>query len=308
MQRRLVVLGTVAFALLVLSDMAHASGTPGQVCAGAKLKATGKTTGARVACHAKAAAKGVAADPTCLAKAAAKLADAFEKAETRGGCATTGDADAIGVLVDSSVAAFVAALRPVSTANRCAGTKLKATGKKAQTKLGCHAKATGRGVTVDPACLARAKARFAAAFTKAEARPPCLTTGDAASGETLVDDLVDGAVAGIPSVTTSTTTTTTTTTTTATMPPVCGNNVAEGDEACDGTDLGTCSDCPGCNSCGSPDGAWPCTCCIPPGGGIFVPFPVEFPCCDGGTCTMAGPPSQCVCAPFHCPIFPICPP
>src|SRR5262245_48130607 len=181
----------VAFPLLVLSGVGHAARTPGQVCAGAKLKATGNAAGARLACHATAARQGVGTDPACLANADSKLSDAFDQAEARGGCVTTDDADDIDVLLDSSVGSLVSALRPASTKSRCAAAKLKATGRKAKTKLRCQAKATGRGVTVDPACLPKAEARFVAVFAKAEARPPCLTTGDAAGIERLVDDLVE---------------------------------------------------------------------------------------------------------------------
>jgi hypothetical protein len=205
------------------SDMSHAAGTPAQVCAGAKLKATGKAAGARVTCHAKAAQKGIAADPACLAKADTKLTDAFARAEAKGGCATTGDVDDIDGSLDSRVGGIVAALRPVATANRCAAAKLKATGKEAKTELACHAKATGRGLAVDPECLAKAEARLVAAFARAEANPPCLTTGDAADVDGLVDDLADDAVAALVPVTPTTSTTTTSTTTPTTLAPGCGN-------------------------------------------------------------------------------------
>src|SRR4029453_10104087 len=191
-----------------------------------------KAAGAQVVCHAKATQKGIAVDPACLVKADTKLAGAFAKAEEKGGCASIGDAGTIDALVDSSVGAFVAALRPVADANRCAAAKLKATGKKAKTKIGCHAKATARGVTVDAACLAMAEARFVAAFAKAESRPPCLTSGDAASVESLVDTLFADAVAALPSPPTTTTT----------APPVCGDGVRnQPQEQCDGPDSANCS-------------------------------------------------------------------
>src|SRR5262245_22231061 len=158
----LLALGTVAFPLLVASGIGHAAGTPAQVCAGTKLKATGKAAGAQVVCHAKATQKGIAVDLACLVNADTKLAGAFAKAEEKGGCASIGDAGTIGGLLDSSVGAFVAALRPVADANRCAAAKLKASGKKAKTKLACHAKATARGLAVDPTCLTKAEGRFAA--------------------------------------------------------------------------------------------------------------------------------------------------
>jgi hypothetical protein len=54
--------------------------------------------------------------------------------------------DAVAAVIDSSVGAFVAALRPTTAANRCAGKKLNATGKKVKTKLGCHGNACRKGV------------------------------------------------------------------------------------------------------------------------------------------------------------------
>src|SRR5262245_59534751 len=184
MRRRcLLVLVAVAFPLPTLSGTGHAAGTPALICAGAKLKATGKAASAQAVCHAKAAQKGVAVDQACLAKAGMKLVDAFASAEEKGGCASIGDAGTIEPLVDSSVGAFVAALRPVADANRCAAAKLKATGKKAKTKLGCHAKAVKQGGALDPACLAKAEARFTSTFARAESTPPCLTSGDAGDVE-----------------------------------------------------------------------------------------------------------------------------
>ena len=108
----LLALTAVAFQLVAPLGFGHAGGTPGQVCAGAKLKATGKAAAASAGCHARAAKRGVGADAACLAKADAKLAAAFAKAEARGGCVTTGDAEEIGVLLDSSVAAFVGCAPP----------------------------------------------------------------------------------------------------------------------------------------------------------------------------------------------------
>jgi hypothetical protein len=256
----------VALPLHALSSVGHAGGPPAESCTGAKLKASGKAAGARVACHAKAAEKEIAADPACLAKADTKLAAAFARAEAEGGCATIGDVGEIDVTLDSSVGAFVAALRPVMTANRCAAAKLKATGKKAKTKLSCHAKATGRGLAVEPACLARAETRFEAAFAKAEARPPCLTTGDAAAVESLVDDLVADAVAGI----------------------LCGNGVREGSEECDGTEFFEPE---------VPGGFTPCP-------GAALPRCLsDCRCCARSVCAVPGFEIQC-CPGYYCPPLP----
>src|SRR5262249_41580867 len=61
----------------------------------------------------------------------------------------------------------------------CAAAKLKAASKAADASLACHAKATLKGVTVDPACLLKADTQLMDAFSRAEVRAGCTTTGDA---------------------------------------------------------------------------------------------------------------------------------
>jgi hypothetical protein len=277
-----------AFVLtLFCSGWGRASGTPAQVCAGAKLKTTGKVAGAELGCHAKAAKQGAAVDGACLAKADAKLGSGFAKAEARGGCASTGDVDDVGALLDSAVSAFVSALRPATTANRCAAIKLKATGKKAKTKLGCHGKAARRGVAVDPSCLAKAEARFAALFAAADGDPTCFTTNDAGAIETRVDQLVADVVTALPTEP-GTTTSTTTASTSTTGTPVCGNGIREGSEQCDTTaDPEFCFDRTGCFPAGSPQ---QCECCTMPGQTSQLTFNPDLDvCCDGSSPEPGGP-------------------
>ena len=82
-------------------------------------------------------------------------------------------------------------------AQKCSGSKIKATSKKASAKLKCHEKAILKGVAVDPECLAKAEDKFTDAFAKAEAKGGCLTTGDTGSIEALVDSFVDDSVAAL---------------------------------------------------------------------------------------------------------------
>ena len=275
----------LAFSLL-LSRSAHAIGTPAQVCAGAKMKAAGKSAGVKLACHAKAAQRGATVDATCLAKATDKLASSFANAESRGGCITNGDATGMSDMIDSSVGAFVAALRPTASANRCAGLKLKATGKKVKTKLACHGKATRKGVAVDPQCLAKAEVHFSSSFAVAQAHGPCLTMGDAGSIEDQVDDLVNDVVASL------------------TGNPVCGNGVREGSEQCDTNPEPICQ-AGGRSGC-FPDGhAEECKCCTAPGetGLIDVGGQAPNECCDGQGPQPAGPgayfcPGTCLTSSF----------
>jgi len=191
----------------------------------------------------------------------------------------------------------VAELRPAMSANRCAGTKLKATGKKAKTKLGCHAKATRKGVAVDSQCLAKAEASFASTFSSAEAHGPCLTTGDAGGIESGVDDLVNDIVVSLPSGSGTTTTTTTTL-----GVPVCGNGVVEGSEQCDTNPEPICvsSGRSGCFAAGNPN---QCKCCTVPGETGQVDLSGTNECCDGQLPQPAGPgayfcPGTCGTSPF----------
>src|SRR5262249_40563791 len=82
------------------------------------------------------------------------------------------------------------ALRPSTGASRCARAKLGAAGRLAHAGLQCTARAWGKGPGAEAACVDRARSRLASAFRKAEGKHECLTTGDAASVEGLVDAFV----------------------------------------------------------------------------------------------------------------------
>jgi hypothetical protein len=90
--------------------------------------------------------------------------------------------------------AFVVATAGASLAtNKCAGSKVKATGKKAKCKLGVYGKAAGSGDPVDTVKLTTCETKFSQSFAKAEAKAtkePCSTTGDASDLEAKVDAFV----------------------------------------------------------------------------------------------------------------------
>ena len=90
----------------------------------------------------------------------------------------------------------------------CAASKQKAAAKKFSDKVKCHGKAIKKGIAVDPACLTKAEGKFQAAFTKAEGKGGCLTTGDVNDIETLMDDTLTDLLEAIPATTTTTTTST----------------------------------------------------------------------------------------------------
>lgn len=106
---------------------------------------------------------------------------------------------------------------PAPAQRRCAAAKVRAASKKASMKATCYRRAIARGLPApDPTCLASAEDRFTRAFAMAEAVGDCLTTGDAADIEALVDQFLADLVTSLPVTTTSTTTSPTTTA------PVCG--------------------------------------------------------------------------------------
>jgi len=107
------------------------------------------------------------------------------------------------------VAVLLLLATPLSAADpagRCTSSKLKAIAKKTSAKLKCHATAAKTGAAVEAACLAKAEEKFSDAWTRAEARGGCATTGEEAIFESRVDDYVTdvvetlracGSVAGI---------------------------------------------------------------------------------------------------------------
>jgi hypothetical protein len=189
-------------ALLMMIGPAQAlAATPGQRCEAAKLKAAGVKAKKELACFKTAVATGKVVNGDCLARAEAAFARAFERAEGKGGCVTTGDAASVEATVDSAVADVNAILgvTPLTTPSQCTALKLAATGAKAVRKLTCYAEAVMAGKFVKASCLARAEGSFSKAFTKAEGKSDCLTTGDAGTVESRVDTLVaDGRTALVP--------------------------------------------------------------------------------------------------------------
>ena len=81
-------------------------------CAVTKIKAAAKKAEDQIKCHSSAFGRGQPVDARCLAKAGSKLLVAFQKAEARGGCTTTGDGAAIETIVDQLVDGVVDRLMP----------------------------------------------------------------------------------------------------------------------------------------------------------------------------------------------------
>src|SRR5262249_28950594 len=99
-------------------------------CAGAKEKATGKLASSILRCDGKGAGRGTDISG-CPPIYDPKLDAAFAKAESRG-CNTTGDAGTIKTKTHDFASGIVSALWTDSqTADKCAGAKIGAAGKKA---------------------------------------------------------------------------------------------------------------------------------------------------------------------------------
>lgn len=168
-----------------LAGTTFAKTDPAVACAASKLKTTGATASAILACHAGAAQKGLVTDPECVDAASAKLAAAFVKAEgaaTKAGsrCPSVDDAAGTQGEIDAFVASVVAALRPQVGGSKCAAKKLASVGKHAQKLLGAHA---ANRIKADPGKFADKVAAAEAFLTKlfaklAEKGKDCQTSGD----------------------------------------------------------------------------------------------------------------------------------
>ena len=209
-------------AVAVLALLGAVAGPPRaeaatSACAAAKLKAVGKKASCLLTLDAKDAGKGGGVDTTKEMKCMSALASAFTKAEAKPPCPTTGDASARENDVDDFRSTIDGLLEVPTLPNTCQGAKLKAAAKKAKCLLGVYSTAAKKGSAPDATKLQKCRDALTKAFTKAEAKPPCNTTGDANNVETTIDDFatsVNGAL--LPTTTTSPTTTTTGATTTTT--------------------------------------------------------------------------------------------
>jgi cysteine-rich repeat protein len=82
-------------------------------CAASKMKAAGKQIGAILKCYSRGANNSEAPDPECIATTYEKLVKSFSSAESKGGCSTTGDVEAIDTLDTNAAEDQVEALSPV---------------------------------------------------------------------------------------------------------------------------------------------------------------------------------------------------
>src|SRR5438046_9379540 len=155
--RKWLALALPLVAMFFMVSQAGAS-VPGK-CTSSKFKASGKKAYSRAKCYAKAVAKASTVDGICLGKASAKFSKSFAKAETQGTCnGGTGDMTPI----ENKVDAFVDDIRDIVNSSgpgpsTCDSKKIKPSGKKANSKCKCHAKAAKQGSGIDNYCLSKAE-------------------------------------------------------------------------------------------------------------------------------------------------------
>jgi hypothetical protein len=182
---------TLRIVLLVLAlatGLGARSAAAASRCAGAKLTAGGSGAACRIALEAKEAKRGIAPDPAKLTRCADKLAGAFEKAERKPDCLTTGDVAALGTRIDAFVGDLDLALS-VGTPSACQAKKLGAAAQGASCLLRRKSKEAAKDAAPNPEKEAACRAKLAAAFARAE-RKACGTTADAAAIQAVVDAFV----------------------------------------------------------------------------------------------------------------------
>jgi hypothetical protein len=230
---RVMVLGAATLlATLALATPAPAA-DPGMQCQAAKLRSTGREVREHLRCLGLGAVG--QQSPACFQSAAARRAKGFGRAEIRFTCLTHDDSGAIGDRVSVYAQTQLGALLPPGGlfGSLCTRAKLDAAGSRFEKVSKAYASDL---VRPNPnrlaARIAKADARFLAAFSAADALANCQRTGDGpyelGRNDVWVLDFRRRLV------------------------PECGDGIRGGIEECDGADS---PDCPG--SCSAA-----CTCAV----------------------------------------------
>jgi hypothetical protein len=262
------IVGVLAFGTSAHAYLSSFTVDANAKCRAAKIKTVGKAAAAYAGCYSKAASKGLATDPACITKASGKLTAAFAKLDLKGGCGTTAD----GASRDADVDAFANALdaavghgAPIEN-GKCDAAKTKVVGKYVAAVMGCYSKAAAKlpGTVSNgvDGCTGKALTKVQAAIAKAELKPPCTTTSNAAalvsSADVFVDDQACALAApGNPGCGPAATPTPNPTVT-PTPGGACGNGINDPGEACDAS-----APSAGWGSCGSDFTCTSCNCDCP---------------------------------------------
>jgi cysteine-rich repeat protein len=240
----------VAF-LIVQAGIAHAD-LAADRCGASKMKAAGKYGQSVLKCHATATKRNEATDPVCLSKATGKLTTAFDNAEDVSGCVTSDDEGSVSSSLSNDIDAILLSLAPEANdeARACASSKMKAAGKQIGTILKCYATGAKNSEAPDSECIAKGYTKLVGAFSKAEGRGGCTTTGDVGTIDMADENASEEQVEALS--------------------PVCGDAIVGPTQQCEvGNDPG----CPGLCSAS-------CACVFPPDcGDGSADLPEE---CDDG--------------------------
>ena len=104
-----------AFVQSLVSALPDGGSKDGGKCAATKRKASAAHVSQELLCQAKAATKAIPVDPECIGKSEGAFMKAFDKAEQKGGCATTGDLADLDAAIDDFVDQVVARLSGMTT-------------------------------------------------------------------------------------------------------------------------------------------------------------------------------------------------
>jgi len=197
---RTVVLG----ATLIGAHVLAATG-PAVRCGAAKVRAVAGATAAKLRCHADEVLRGSTSAAACLERAQTRLADAFARAQSKGGCASSLGAARLGFALDSWVAGAVATFAPpalpplgppTEASLRCARSKVRSVSRAFVGKLRCRAAAVRRAAS-DVACDRRVQDALADAFARVDARGGCTASVDAAAFGAATGAFVASTVAAV---------------------------------------------------------------------------------------------------------------
>ena len=159
-------------------------------CLSAKYKTARDLVSGTLKCDATALREGVAIDLDCDQKTTSKFDAKWNKAEEKGDCLTTGDEDAVESRARNAIENIQNQLG-FGGPSKCSATKYKAAAVLALAKAQCYSKAAAKGVVVNATCLAGKDTKFAKKWEKAEDGDDCLTNGDAAAIQAIVDGWID---------------------------------------------------------------------------------------------------------------------
>ncbi|HJQ83407.1 MAG TPA: hypothetical protein VKA21_04980, partial [Candidatus Binatia bacterium] len=160
----------------------------------------------------------------CAAKPKRVFAGRWTRLESRGGCATTGDRDAIEAKVDAHDADLQLRLGAAAPASRCSAGKFRHAGRQGACTLRCLARAVALSMAPNDLrlqrCTAKCASKFRIGFAKDEAKGDCHTGQDVHAIDSAIAAFVDDVASELPAVPTTTTTTpATATSSTITLTP-----------------------------------------------------------------------------------------